>query len=250
MNTTEIKTPSPSRIFSSLFKADLVIQWRNRRASIMTIIVPIIILISWRDIIDKLGGPFALSSCITIGLIAVGLMGYANTTARDREKGVFQRLRVTPASTTQIMTSRIAVQLVQMAVMTIFVFIAAYFLDHITLSVAGYVLSLIASVLCGAVFLALGLAIVGLISSAETVNAVSRFLYIALVVIGAIGELGVLGNVLEKITLWSPYGTVKTLLLASMTPSVWNSSILVALGVTIVYAGIFSIVGIKWFKWI
>ncbi len=249
MKTNELKTPSSSKIFSSLFKADLMIQWRNRRASIMSIVVPIIILISWRDIVDRLGGAFALSSCITIGLIAIGLMGYANTTARDREKGVFQRLRVTPASTTLIMTSRIAVQLVQMAAMTILVFVAAYFIDHITLSTGGYLLSLVASLLCGAVFLGLGLTIVGLISSAETVNAVSRFLYIALVFIGAIGELGVLGNILKQIILWSPYGTVKTLLLASMTPSVWNPSMLTAFGVSVLYAAVFSYIGIKWFKW-
>ncbi len=156
----EMQTPSTTKIFSSLFKADLAVQWRNRRASIMSILVPIIILISWKSIVASLGGAFAISSCITIGLVATGLMGYANTTARDRDKGVFQRLRVTPASTLEIMGSRIIVQLVQMAVMTVLLFIAAHILDNITLTIGGYILGLIAAVLCGAVYLSLGLAIV------------------------------------------------------------------------------------------
>src|SRR5579872_916861 len=102
--------PAKSKIFSSLLKADFIVQWRNRRASIMSLLVPIIILISWKSVVQQLGGPFALSSCITFGVVAIGLMGYSNTTARDREKGVFQRLRVTPASTAAIMASRLTVQ--------------------------------------------------------------------------------------------------------------------------------------------
>lgn len=232
-----------------MFKADLIVQWRNRRASILSMIVPVLILISWHSLVVKLGGPFVLSSCITIGVASVGLMGFATTIATHREKGIFQRLRVTPASTSQIMISRILVQVVQMLVMTIVVFIAAYFVDHITLSVGGYITSLIASLLCGAVFLGLGLALVGLVARAETVNAVTRFVYIAVVVLGLIGELGVLGNVVKQIVLWSPYGTVKVALLASMSPSTWSTNASLALLATLVYIIVFAFVGIKWFKW-
>lgn len=245
----ETATPAPAKIFSSLFKADLIVQWRNRRAAIFSLIVPVIILISWRSIVEQLGGPFALSSSITIGLGAVGLMGFANTTATHREKGIFQRLRVTPASTWQIMSSRIAVQLVQMTAMTVVVFIVAYFLDHIVLSAGGYILALVVSLLCGAVFLALALVLVGLIARAETVNAVTRFFYIAFVVIGAISELGVLGDLVKEIVLWSPYGTVKVALLASMTPSSWSTHATLALGATVLYGILFASIGVRWFKW-
>jgi ABC-2 type transport system permease protein len=245
----ETATPSSSRIFSSLLRADLIVQWRNRRAAGMSLFVPIIILVSWQSIVAAMGGPFAISSCITIGLAAVGLMGFANTTATHRGKGVFQRLRVTPASTLQIMASRIAVQLVQIAAMTIAVFIAAYLLDKITLSVGGYIAAFFASLCCGAVFLSMALALVGLIARAETVNAVTRFVYIALVIVGAVGELGVLGNIIKDIVLWSPYGTVKVVLLASMTPSTWSMNATLALGATVLYAILFAFIGIRWFKW-
>jgi ABC-2 type transport system permease protein len=245
----ETATPSAKKIFFSLFKADVMVQWRNRRASLMSILVPILVLISWKGIIATMGAAFAIASCITIGLVATGLMGYANTTARDREKGIFQRLRVTPASTTDIMLSRIAVQLLQMAVMTVLVFIAAHILDGITLSAGGYVLGLLAATLCGGVFLALGLTLVGLISNAETVNSVSRLLYIALILVGAIGELGVLGTAVKNIVVWSPYGSVKVLILAALAPATWGSTALIALIATIVYVTLFTWMGIRWFKW-
>src|SRR5258705_9514003 len=98
--------PKTSAVLSSLLRADFTTQWRNRRSFVLVLLVPVIILISWKGIIDKMGGPFALSSCITIGLVAIGLMGYTNSIARDRDKGIFQRLRVAPVASWSIMASR------------------------------------------------------------------------------------------------------------------------------------------------
>ena len=58
-----------------------------------------------------ISGAFALASCITVGLMAIGLMGYSNSVARDRDKGIFQRLRVAPLPAWTIMMSRLFVQL-------------------------------------------------------------------------------------------------------------------------------------------
>src|ERR1700683_3032526 len=106
----DITTPTVGKIFKSLLRADLTVQWRNRRASILSLIIPVVILISWQRLVATFGGPFTLSTCIGIGLISIGLLGYSNTIARDREKGVFQRLRVTPAPTWAIMASRLVMQ--------------------------------------------------------------------------------------------------------------------------------------------
>jgi hypothetical protein len=92
----EINIPKTSAVLASLLRADLTTQWRNRRSLVLIIFVPVIILISWKDIIDKLGGAFALSACITIGLMAIGLMGYSNSIARDRDKGVFPKTAGSP----------------------------------------------------------------------------------------------------------------------------------------------------------
>src|SRR6476620_9871637 len=137
MSTT---IPKRSVAAIALLRSDFITQWRNRRSVILVLLVPVIILISWKGLVQKLGGPFVLSNCITIGLTAIGLMGYANSIARDREKGVFQRLRVAPVSSWSIMCSRLLVQLAMILIVTIGVFIAGFYIDKISIAPAGYVL--------------------------------------------------------------------------------------------------------------
>jgi ABC-2 type transport system permease protein len=48
---------------------------------------------------------------------------------------------------------------------------------------------------------------------------------------------------------WSPYGTVKTMLSASLNPSGWNNEATMALLVTIGYTVVFATIGINKFKW-
>jgi len=241
--------PKTSAVFSSLLRADFITQWRNRRSFILLLLVPVIILISWKGIVDKFGGPFALSSCITIGLVAIGLMGYSNSVARDRDKGVFQRLRVAPLPSWCIMASRLMVQLVMILLLTTIIFIAGKNIDHITLTPSGYVISFLTSLVGGAVYLGLGQLIVGLIQNPETVNSTSRLTYFVFIMVGMFGELGVLGDQLKEIVMWSPYGTVKRIIAAGMQPGTWNSEMTTALFVTIGYATLFSMIGIKKFKW-
>ena len=265
MLTTTI--PTNKAVLSSLLRADFITQWRNRKSVILILLIPVIILISWKGLADKLGGPFVLSNCITIGLNAIGLMGYSNAIARDRDKGIFQRLRVAPLTAWSIMASRLIVQLVMILLVTSAVFVTGYYADHIRLSAAGYAMGFAMAFVGGAVYLGLGQAIVGLIKNAETVNAVSRLIYFVFIMVGMFAELGVLDK-LGTAAKWSPYGTVKNILAAGMQPEAWDkknpfSDILseglqpttighhntIALLVTIGYALVFSALGIKWFKW-
>jgi len=247
MTTTII--PSNKAVLSSLLRADFTTQWRNRRSLILILLIPVIILISWKGAIPKFGGGFVLSNCITIGLNAIGLMGYSNAIARDRDKGIFQRLRVAPLTAWSIMASRLTVQLAMILLVTTGVFVAGHYVDNITLSTAGYALGFAMAFIGGAVYLGLGQAIVGFIKNAETVNAVTRLVYFAFIMIGMFAELGALGEIVGNAAKWSPYGTVKHILAAGMAPSTWNQHSTQALLVTIGYAIVFSGLGIKWFRW-
>lgn len=241
--------PKSSDAFLSLMRADFITQWRNRRAVIMSLLVPVIILVSWKGVIDKLGAAFALSISLTIGLTSIGIMGYAISISRDRDKGVFQRLRVTPVPTFYIMLSRLIVQLAMIILLVIFVFIVGYKYDKIVLSAGGYAITFITAIIGGALYLGLGQMIVGRIKNAETVNSTSRLIYIAFLILGMFGELGLFGIQLKNIVHWSPFGTVKTILAVGMEPSTWNYQTTIALFVTLGYAIIFSFLGIKWFRW-
>jgi ABC-2 type transport system permease protein len=241
--------PSTSAVLSALLRADFTTQWRNRRAVIMVILVPVIILITWKGLIEKFGGPFALSNCITVGLNAIGLMGYSNAVARDRDKGVFQRLRVAPLPTWSIMMSRLTVQLVMILLMSSAVFAAGVYFDKIVLSTSGYALGMMMAIIGGAVYLGLAQAIVGLIKNAETVTSTTRLVYFIFIMVGMFGELGVLGKDIGTFTRWSPYGTVKHILASGMQPATWDVQSTQALLVTLVYTILFSFLGIRWFKW-
>jgi len=245
----ETKIPQASKGFLSLLRADFKTQWRNRRSVIMLVIVPVIILISWKGLVEKLGGPFILASCTTIGLTAIGLMGYSNSIARDRDKGVFQRLRVAPISSSYIMMSRLTVQLAMILLVTTVVFISGFYFDKISITPAGYALGFLASIIGGAVYLGLGQAIVGLIRNAETVNSTTRLVYFLFIIVGMLGEVGILGHEIGNLVHWSPYGTVNSILAAGMKPSMWNFQTSIALLATIAYAVLSSMIGIKKFRW-
>jgi ABC-2 type transport system permease protein len=241
--------PSAFAAFAHMLRADLTTQWRNRRASMLVVLMPVIILMAWKGLVGRVGGAFILSNCITVGLNAIGLMGYANSIARDRDKGVFQRLRVTPAANWTIMASRLSVQLIMIVILTTVLFIVGYQFDHISMSAASYALCFVVSLIAGAVYLSLGQLIVGLISNPETVNATSRLIYIAFIMVGMFAEFGALGKAIENIVQWSPYGTVQRIVSDSLSPSSWNSHTTAALLVVLGYTVVFTLVGIRYFRW-
>jgi ABC-2 type transport system permease protein len=245
----EVNIPKTSAVMTALLRADFTTLWRNRRSVVMVLIVPTIIVFSWKGLVPTMGGAFVLSNGMTLGLVSVGLMGYTNSIARDRDKGVFQRLRVSPLPLWTIMASRLLVQLCMILLLTIIVFISGYQFDHITMTAGGYVLTLLAAVVGGAVYLALGQAVVGRIKNPETVSSTARLIYFAFIMVGMFGELGVLGDKFKKAVDWTPYGTVKTMLAGSLEPLKWNGNTTNALLLTLGYTLVFATLGIKWFKW-
>ncbi len=251
MSTATI--PSNARVLSSLLRADFTTQWRNRRSAVLILLIPITILLTWKSFIPIKGGPFVLANSITIGLNAIGLMGYSNAIARDRDKNIFQRLRVAPLTAWSIMASRLLVQLFMIVLLTTVVFVGGYYEDHISLSPTGYLLGFVMAFIGGALYLGIGQAIVGFIKNAETVNATSRLIYIAFIMVGMFAELGALGDKVKEAVKWSPYGTVKQILSSGMEPHLWNQHAglndTTALLVTIGYAIVFCAIGIKWFRW-
>lgn len=241
--------PSSSEALRTLLFADFTVQWRNRRALIMSLIVPIIFVISWKSLVPVVGGPAVLAICISIGLPAVGLMGYSMTLARDRERGVFQRLRAAPVPTWAIMASRIIVQLAVMAVMTLVTCAFAFEIDKISIPIPNLIAVVIAGVIGGLSFLALGQFVVAFVMSTEAVNSAARLIYFPIAIVGALGEIGLFGQTVQNIVVWSPLGTTKTIIAAAMDFSTWNGHVWLALLVTLAYGLVFAGIGIRNFKW-
>ena len=239
-------------VFRSLLRADFLVFLKHRRALIISMLLPVFVLVSTsgNKATDKFGGAeFVIGLAISYGLLSTALIGYALTVARDREKGVFQRLRVTPAPTWTIMTSRLAMQAVANLIIAIAVVIVGSLIHHISPSAGQYALVLLVSVLAGTVFLSLAQALVGLVRSADTVQAVARVLFAVLILLGILGQSGALGSFWSSIARWTPVGAVMTLYAGVLDLHAWYSRDTLSLLACLAYIVVFAGIGIRWFQW-
>lgn len=251
MTSSRATAAPPLRlVFTSLLRADFLVFLKHRRALIISMVLPIFVLVSTTGskATHNFGGAeFVIGLAISYGLLSTSLIGYALTIARDREKGVFQRLRVTPAPTWTIMTSRLVMQTVANLIIAVVVVIIGSQIHHISPSAGQYAVVLLVSILAGSVFLSIAQALVGLVKSAESVQAVARVLFAVLILLGLLGQSGVLGTFWDSVARWTPVGAVMTLFAGVL--HAWYSrdtlSLLVCLGYIVVFAGI----GIRWFQW-
>ena len=244
--------PPLQLVMSSLLRADFVVLLKSRRSLLISIILPILILFSTNSskATKSFGGSlFIIGLAIAYGLVANSILGYALTVARDREQGVFQRLRVTPAPTWTIMTSRLAMQVLANLVITVIVVIVGTRIHHVSLSAGTYGLVLVVSIVGGAVFLSIGQALVGLVKSADSINAAGRVLVLGLVLLSSLGQSGTLGSAWESIARWSPVGVVMTLFAAVLNLSAWDTNDSLALLACGGYIVVFAAIGIRWFQW-
>jgi ABC-2 type transport system permease protein len=159
------------------------------------------------------------------------------------------------------MASRLLVQVGMIIIITTAVFVIGKDYDKITLTPAGYVVTYFTAIICGTVSLSLGQLVVGFIKNPETVNSTTRLVYLALILVGIFGEVNhalnqamhhapsQLDQLMYQAVQWSPYGAVKTILSTGMAPSGWSTDTTTALLVTLAYTVVFTVVGIKWFKW-
>src|SRR5213080_3282146 len=122
------RVPMLSGILTALLRADFTVQLRNGRALALALLPPLVLM--YAQFAGKRGGQlgdplFRVATSITFGIASIAILGYTAPVARDREKGVFQRLRVSPAPTWTIMVSRLAVQVAAIMAMAVLVLVAA-----------------------------------------------------------------------------------------------------------------------------
>lgn len=254
-DTTITRRPSIGLALRSLLAADAQVLARSKQTFILNLAVPILMLLVTHNRTARVSGNgftnpgFAISIALTFGLISSALMGYSITIARDREAGVFQRMRVTPAPTWAIMLSRLTVQFAAGILTTIIVLIVANVLYPGTITTSAYLLIFAVAILGTAVFLSIGQAIAGLIRNTSTVNAVSRLAYIVLILLGFLGVSGVLGDSFQSLANWTPVGALIALFTAVQDLTTWSWTdtgfILASAGYIVVFAGL----GIRWFRW-
>ena len=186
---------------------------RCRFRLLLNLLVPLIFVVvtalGSHQRLGNLGLLIGLS--ISYGLMSSGMLGYSLAVARDRDGGVFQRLRVTPTPAWAIIGSRIVVQVVLALVMSVIVLVVGSVLNHVAFEWNQYLGMLGISLLGALLFVSLGQAIVGLFKSPTAVSAVGRVLYIVLILAGIFGQTGLLCSGFQDVAAWTPIGSLTNL---------------------------------------
>ena len=244
--------PALGPTLAALLEVDFSVQLRNYRSLLLSLVLPVVVLVAFSA--NKRAAALAdprvrVSLVMILGMATIAIFGYALNTATDREAGVFQRLRVTPAPTWAIMMSRLVVQVAVILLMAIVVLVVARIFQNVTLDALAYGLTLAVVIAGAAVFLGVGQALVGLVGSVDTLNAVTRLVFIPLFGLGVLGRTDILGSTVQDVGRWSPGGIVVTLLMAAMEPATWGSDAWWSLLACVGYTAVFVFLGIRWFQW-
>jgi len=254
MTAIKRQNPSSFNALKSLLQADFTVQLRQGRSILVGVLLPLMYLFALRRVIPALGETAVLAQCLSIGVPAIGLMGYAVVLSRDRDHGVFQRLRATPSTTTIIMSSRILVQLAIIVLMTVVTIAAAGFIDDIHVGPAKILGAVVANLLVGLMFLSIGQTVVALLTSSESVNAVARFVYIGFLVMATflapMSRPGVDPSRMQVIAAWAPMGVAKSMLMTALSPSTVSQHGLLMVLAAVGYTVVFAFIGIRWFRWV
>lgn len=242
--------PPSTLIFGSLLRADVAVLSRSWRLQVLNLGLPLVVLgANW---LQRQGKPVdagtaasLIGIAVTAGLLAAGVLGYPLSIARDRENGVFQRLRVTPTPAWMIMISRLVLLVVVDVVVAVVVGTLGGLAFRLSLGVVQYLLLVPAGLVTGMVFLGLGQALAGLLTSATLINAVGRVVFLVLFLVGLFGLTGVLGTQLETAARWSPVESTVDLFRAALFHGAWINPALTCLG----YILVFGFLGIRYFRW-
>jgi ABC-2 type transport system permease protein len=157
--------------------------WRSRESAFFTFLLPILLLVLLGSVYgdDEIDGvaaaPYLVAGLIGFGVVAVAFAGLAINVVIRRESGVLKRVRATPLPPAVYLLAVVVSELVVIAIQVVAqVLIGRYVLD------AGFPESpgalALALLLGAAAFAALGLAVTGLVRSAEGSSAIVNAIHL------------------------------------------------------------------------
>lgn len=256
MNTPmEATGISRSYSFFVLLRAGVTALGRNRRALIMTFALPVILFLMGEAMTAHAAGSraamtggialFALNS----GLFAIGLMSFAIDLAVARERGIFRRLLCAPVPAWYLPASALVVQLPAILLQSLLVVALALGFGA-RLSFAGMLLTVPESLLIGAMALACGQLLAGLIRSSAAVHAASRLLLFGLVFFleGSYGGTKYWPSWLHAVSDWSPVRLGMDLLANGASGQI-SLPWLAHAGLILAWTMVLSVIGLRYFQW-
>lgn len=248
--------PAPSMTMTALMRAEVRAYARQARTLLWTVLLPVVILV-----LGEVEIPAALrhsaaptlevaAVAMTTGIFALGLFGYATALANHRDRGVFQRLRCSPAPSWQLLASRLLVQVFGMLAQALVVFGVAGFVYGVTPGWASACLATVAVLVAGLAALAIAQVVVALARSAGSVTGASRVLLLTFFLLeGTFVSTRSWPPWLLRAANWTPVRMALNLMTDALVRQRWDAMdarYLLGMGVwTAVLAGI----GLTRFRW-
>jgi ABC-2 type transport system permease protein len=180
-----------TRLFVHELRAQQLLFWRSRESAFFTFLLPIIFLVLLGSVYgdEKLNGingaTYLLAGLIGYGVVATAFAGLAITLVVRRESGVLKRVRGTPLPASVYLSAVIVSTLIVIALEVVTqLLIGTYVLDASwPQSPAAFVFVLVVG---AAAFAALGLALTGLVRSADGSSAVVNAIYLPMTFISGV----------------------------------------------------------------
>ena len=250
--------PAPSRFgtFAALARAELTAYARSGRTILWTVLLPLVILVLSEATLPQALRHHARPTleisafALTTGIYALGLFGYATMLANYRDRGVFRRLRCSPAPTWQLLVARLLIQLIGVAVQAVVVLTGVKVVYGLAPGWTGAGLAALVIVAAGLAALAVGQAVAALAGSTVAVTGVSRVVLIAFFLLeGAFVSTKTWPGWLLHIANWTPVRITLKVLTDSLVQQRWDTADTYHLLGVLAWIAVLGLVGLTRFRW-
>jgi ABC-2 type transport system permease protein len=245
------------RLFLHELRVQQLLFWRNREAAFFTFFLPIIFFLMFGsiyggDYIKKehvKGAPFLEAGMIGYGVASTAFAGLAITMVIRRETGVLKRIRSTPLPPATYLVAVLVSTFVTFVIETALIILIGRVLFDV--AVPDRLFSLLAVLVLGALaFASLGLALTGVVRSAEGSSAVVNFVYLPMAIVsGTFFSTGSYPQFLRAIADVLPltYFTKLTRDVMIRNHHVWSD--LSSIGVVALWGVVGLLVAVRVFRW-
>ena len=176
------------RLYLHEVRTEQVLFWRNREAAFFTFFLPVIFFLVFgsiygNDTISGIrGAAFLEAGMIGYGVASTAFAGLAITMTIRRESGVLKRIRATPLPPSTYLLAVLTSTFITFLIEAVILIALGKILFHVP--VPDRLFSLFVVLVIGSLaFAALGLALSGLVRSAEGSSAVVNFVYLPMAII-------------------------------------------------------------------
>jgi ABC-2 type transport system permease protein len=244
-----------TRVFLHELQTDQRLFWRSREAAFFTFLLPIILLVLLGSVYgdDEIEGvgatTYLLAGLLGYGVVSTAFASLAISLVIRREAGVLKRIRGTPLPTPVYLAALVTSTLIVVALEVVAqILVGRFVLDADWPQAPG---SLVLALALGSLsFAALGLALTGMIRSAEGSSAVVNAIYLpATFISGVFFSVEAMPRVLEALAAFLPLTYLLELLRDAFVGGAGLDGAAKAVGILLAWGAAGAALAVRMFHW-